>query len=141
MKVINMEISKKIENQLKYVVIVAKFKEKFVFVRHKNRETWEIPGGHIEESEGIIEAAKRELYEETGALNFELFEICDYGVERDAKISYGRLFYAEVSELGELPNSEIGEIKLCYTISNWTYEKIQPILFDLVDKWIGEKND
>ena len=54
-------------NKPDIVVIYAKYKDKFVMCRHKGRKTWEIPGGHIEEGELPELAAKRELYEETGA--------------------------------------------------------------------------
>lgn len=51
-------------------VIAARSKDKWVFCRHKQRDTWEMPGGHREQGETIDEAAKRELWEETGALEF-----------------------------------------------------------------------
>ena len=38
---------------------------------HKERDTWESPGGHIDEGETPLEAAERELYEETGAIDFD----------------------------------------------------------------------
>ena len=40
--------------------------------RHKNRSTWETQGGHIEGGESLIEAAGRELYEESGAVKYLL---------------------------------------------------------------------
>ncbi len=52
---------------LTYVVMCAMYKSKWIFVRHKDRETWEVPGGHIEIGETPDEAACRELYEEAGA--------------------------------------------------------------------------
>lgn len=52
---------------LKFAVIIARTKEGFIFCKHKKRDTWEIPGGHREPGEIIIDTARRELYEETGA--------------------------------------------------------------------------
>ena len=46
---------------LKYAVIVARYKDKWVFGRHKQRDTWEIPGGHREPGETIEQTALREL--------------------------------------------------------------------------------
>ena len=66
----------------KYVVIISEDKSGNVYVKHKERETWEIPGGHIESGESPSEAAKREMIEETGAKDFLLEEICDYSVDR-----------------------------------------------------------
>lgn len=54
---------------LKFAVIVAKANGKWVFCKHKERNTYEIPGGHRENHESILETAKLELQEETGAVN------------------------------------------------------------------------
>jgi len=124
------------DEELKFAVIIAKFNDKFVYVRHKKRETWEVPGGHREPKEAIDDTAKRELKEETGAVKFNIKPICDYlcdySLERENDVkSYGRLYYAEVQELGELPNLEIGEVKLFeHMPENLTYPLIQPILIN-----------
>ena len=52
--------------KLTYVVIGAREEGKWIFVRHKERDSWELPAGHIEPGETSFEAAKRELFEETG---------------------------------------------------------------------------
>ena len=136
------------DNKLKFAVIVSKFNGKFVYVRHKERDTWEVPGGHRELDEDINDTASRELKEETGAIKFIIKPICDYacdysvGSKRTDK-SYGRLYYAEIEELGELPNLEIGEIRLFEDIpENLTYPEIQPTLIQEVVKRqniLGEK--
>jgi 8-oxo-dGTP diphosphatase len=46
---------------LTYSVISAKFKNRWIFVRHHKRTTFEIAGGHIEKGETAYEAAGREL--------------------------------------------------------------------------------
>ena len=55
------------DSQLKFAVIISRADGKWVMCRHKDRETYEIPGGHREDGEKIIDAAIRELKEETGA--------------------------------------------------------------------------
>jgi len=47
------------------VVIVSKYNGKWIYCKHKDRNTWEIPGGHIEPGEDWLTAVKREMYEET----------------------------------------------------------------------------
>ena len=128
------------DKELKFAVIVSKFNGKFVYVRHKKRGTWEVPGGHRELKEAINDTAARELKEETGAVKFNIKPVCDYlcdySVERKkVDKSYGRLYYAEIEELGELPNLEIGEIALFDCMpENLTYPEIQPVLIDRVLK-------
>ena len=62
---------------LKFSVIFAIDQDGFVYVRHQDRSTWEMPGGHIEAGETALEAANRELIEETGAKGFKIVEICN----------------------------------------------------------------
>lgn len=54
------------DSLLKFAVIISKSNDKWVYCRHRARNTYEIPGGHREAGETILETAKRELYEETG---------------------------------------------------------------------------
>ena len=121
------------DRDLTYVVIVAETKGKWIFCKHKDRDTWEIPGGHIEPGEKPVEAAARELQEETGAKAFELKRICAYSVEHEERTSYGLLFHAQVEKLKKMPNSEISEISLDDNLpEKLTYPEIQPDLFHKV---------
>ena len=92
------------ESLIKYVVIVSRYMGKWIFCKNRTRK-WELPGGKREEGEHSINAAKRELYEETGAKNFDIKPVCAYSIN-----SYGVLFFAEVKELGNIPESEIEKI-------------------------------
>lgn len=115
---------------LKFAVITAEYNNKWLFVRHKERTTLEIPGGHREKGEDINVTASRELFEETGAIDFHIEAICDYSVTRNSTPSYGRLFYAQVYKLGELPPLEIAEVISSENLpENLTYKEIQPYLF------------
>ncbi len=128
------------DSKLKFAVIVSEYKGKWVFVRHKDRDTWEVPGGHREQNENIGHTASRELVEETGAKNFILTPICIYSVDRGESESFGQLFYSEICQLGELPNSEIGEMALFDSMpENLTYPLIQPYLFSKVEKYCNNK--
>ena len=82
------------DNKLLFAVIMAKFRGQWLYVRHRDRDTWEIPGGHREENETIYETASRELIEETGAAKFSITPVSIYSVEKeDTKhtVSVGKL--------------------------------------------------
>lgn len=131
------------EEDLKFVVIVSKFKDRYVFAKHKERTTLEVPGGHIELNESSDKAAIRELQEETGAVKFNIKPICDYSVKREnVRENYGRVYYSEIEELGNLPNLEIGEIQLFdHLPKNLTHAEIQPVLFNEVIRRYRRQNE
>ena len=52
------------DKMLKFAVIISKTNGKWVFCKHKERDTLEVPGGHREKGETILETARRELREE-----------------------------------------------------------------------------
>ena len=128
--------------ELTFVIICAVYKKQWVFVRHKDRNTWEIPGGHIEVGETPDEAAKREIYEETGAIKHDLKAICDYSVESVNGKRYGRLYYGQIEALkGEL-EYEIEEIIFSDEWpSRLTYADIQPVLLEEVKRRIRSENN
>ncbi len=118
---------KEIYEPIQYVVIVARYKDSFIFCKHKNRKTYELPGGHVEENESIFQAAARELKEETGALNYTLDFISYYSYG-----AYGALFYANVKELGKLEFEIESLLFQDYMPIDLTYPLIQPRLFHYV---------
>lgn len=100
---------------LKFAVIFAKTQNKYVFCKHRDRDSWEVPGGHRENGENIMETAKRELYEETGALKFDIEPICIYSVTtpdnlNHKKESFGMLFFADIKCFETELHSEIEKI-------------------------------
>ena len=126
--------------KFQFAIISASYKGKWIFVRNKERVTWEIPGGHREVNENINATASRELYEESGATDFEIEPVCDYTVTIGETTTYGRLFYAKVNEFGPLPDSEIGEIKLSESLpEHLTYAEIQPRLLRKVLQHLSDK--
>ncbi len=110
------------------VVCVCRYKDKWVFSKNIKRGGWEIPGGHIESGEDYITAAKRELYEETGATKVKIEPICVYSIS-----TYAILCFAEIEELDRLPNFEIEEIDFFDTLpENLTFPDTHTILFNKV---------
>ncbi len=120
---------------LKFAVIIAKIDDKLIFCKHKERDTYEIPGGHREEGENILDTAKRELYEETGAIDFSIDPVCVYSVTAswnfDGRETFGMLYFANVYELEQELHNEIEKIILVREMSGeWTYPEIQPRLLE-----------
>ncbi len=120
---------------LKFAVIIAKHNGKLVFCKHRQRNTLEIPGGHRENGENISDTARRELYEETGALDFKIEPICVYSVTDennfDGVETFGMLFFAEIFSFEKELHSEIESICLLDGLPDkWTYPLIQPRLIE-----------
>lgn len=126
---------------LKFAVIISKTNGKWVFCKHKERDFYEVPGGHREESENILETAKRELKEETGALDFTISPICVYSVTGKNKVNetgeetYGMLFFADIKSFENELHSEMEKVLITDSlVENWTYPLIQPKLIEEAKK-------
>jgi 8-oxo-dGTP diphosphatase len=104
--------------ELTFAVISTIYQGKWIYVRHRERMSWEIQGGHRESGELINETAKRELFEETGCKEVDLVPICDYSRDDSVIKTFGRLHFAKVKEIGQLPISEIDEVKLFDKLPN-----------------------
>ena len=86
------------DEKLEFAVIVARHGGEWVFCKHRQRDTYECPGGHREAGEAIEQTARRELWEETGAEVFSLAQIGPYSVEDGEKTTYGMFYYAEIEK-------------------------------------------
>ncbi len=123
------------EKLFKFAVIIAKSNNQWVFCKHKDRDTYEVPGGHREAGEDILETAKRELNEETGAIDFNIKPICAYSVTApnnfDGQETFGMLYYADIKSFDEKLCYEIEKVILTDDlVDNWTYPEIQPKLLE-----------
>lgn len=126
---------------LKFAVIVSKTDGKWVFCKHKERDTYEVPGGRREPGETILETAERELREETGAIDFTLKPVCVYSVKGKTRVnqsnteeSFGMLFAAEIFSFEKELHSEMERILVTEKlVENWTYPDIQPKLIEKVN--------
>lgn len=127
------------DSLLKFAVIAAKSNGKWVFCKHKERNTYEIPGGHREKGEDIITAAKRELFEETGAADYNLVPVSVYSVTEQNEFgkeaeTFGMLYFAEINSFSKLPDFEMEKICLFDELpSRLTYPQIQPRLVEKVE--------
>lgn len=125
------------DSLLKFAVIISKSNGKWVFCKHKERDTYEIPGGHREDGESILETAKRELQEETGAVRFHIEPICVYSVTGKTRVNetgeetFGLLCYAEILAFSDKLYSEMEKVVLMEKLpESWTYPFIQPKLIE-----------
>ena len=131
---------------LQFAVIAAKYQGRWVLCKHKERSTWEFPGGHREAGETIEAAAVRELYEETGAAEYRMVPVSVYSVTDQAQSgekqaeSFGMLFSAEISRFDQLPPTFEMEKIECFEKppDNWTYPEIQPLLFQHLRQAAGK---
>lgn len=121
------------ENEIKYAVLAARYQGQWIFCRHKARSTWELPGGHREPGETPLAAARRELYEETGALDADIHIVGCYKLN-----NYGLLCFAAVKNLGAIPaNSEIADIRLTDTRPDELTYSAHAQLFYWVQGWLN----
>ena len=108
---------------LKYVVVCSWYKGQWLFSRKKGSDAWETQGGHIEPGETPEQAAKRELYEESGVKDATLYYVC----------ANGAVFFADVNVLGELPESEMEEAKLFDSLpEKLAYPRVTPVLLEKI---------
>lgn len=114
----------------KFVVVLSRYQNKILLSRHHERTTWETQGGHIEEGETPMESARRELFEESGALDYVIKPLFDYEAGDEGGSAAGMVFYADVQTLSQLPASEMAETSVFKSLpENLTYPGITPRLF------------
>ena len=100
---------------------------------------------HREAGENILETAKRELQEETGAIKFEIKPICIYSVIGKTRVNdtgeetFGLLCFAEITEFAKELHSEMEKVILVDELpENWTDPLIYP---KLIEKYLQMKNN
>lgn len=127
------------DEKLKFAVIISKTDGKWIFCKHKERNTYEVPGGHREPGETILETARRELQEETGAIDFDITPLCVYSVTGKTKVNetiddketFGMLYFANIRTFEKELHSEIEKIMITDQLpTEWTYPLIQPKLLE-----------
>lgn len=126
---------------LRFAVVISKADGKWVFCKHKDRNTFEVPGGRRESGESILDTAMRELQEETGAMDFTIEPVCIYSVTGKNRVNdtgeemFGMLYFAEISKLEAELHSEMEKVCLFDELpSEWTYPLIQPVLIQEAER-------
>ena len=112
---------------VKYVVVCTFYRGKLLLSRHRERLTWETQGGRIEPGETALDAARRELYEESGVREAKFYPVCDYLGVNPPRQANGTVYLAVAEELGALPRSEMAEAALFDALpENLTYPNVTP---------------
>ncbi len=121
----------------KYVVVCSYYKGQWLLSRHVKRDTWETQGGHVEPGETPLEAAKRELYEESGVQDAKVYPVCDYYGYNSKSHANGMVFLAKIHSFGELPESEMKETRLFAKLpGDLTYPDVTPVLIGEAEKFM-----
>lgn len=131
-------------NELKtyrYVVVLSEYERKILLSQHRKRDTWETQGGHIEPGETPLDAARRELYEESGAVEFTIEPVFDYWAGDQNSESNGMVFHARITKLAAIPEeSEMVRIQLFDALPDTlTYPGITPHLFRRLEEMKGKR--
>lgn len=86
------------ENEAGHVLVICRYKGKWVLTNHTKRGM-EFPGGKVEKNETPVQAAYREVYEETGGEANQLTPIGEYKVFDSAGSFIKAVFYAELTAI------------------------------------------
>ena len=115
---------------IRFVVVCSFYNDKLLLSYHSGHKSWETQGGHIEAGESPEEAARRELYEESGVSDAELVPVCDYYAYDSEGASNGRVYATIVHQLDPLPPNEMSKIQTFDVLpENLTYPFVTPVLF------------
>lgn len=85
----------------RHVLVICRYSGKWVLTRHNERGL-EFPGGKVEADESLQGAAKREVYEETGAHVKELEWFAEY-VVHSANPFCKTVFIGSVEKVDKIP--------------------------------------
>ena len=88
------------EREAGHVLVICRYKGNWVLTRHSKRGL-EFPGGKVEKGESIVQAALREVFEETGGEAGQLIPLGEYKVLDPTGSFIKAVFYAELTALIE----------------------------------------
>lgn len=88
------------EEKAKHVFVICQYRDAWLLTKHKNRGL-EFPGGKVEAGESLEDAARREVFEETGATLMGIKQFAEYRVtsERDSFVK--AVFWGEINNIRE----------------------------------------
>jgi 8-oxo-dGTP diphosphatase len=122
------ELASNIYRPLLITFMVIRHNQDFLLVHHRQRQTWELPGGHIEAGENARDCAARELFEETGQRveQLDFRAVLKYHAPPDSRVYWGihhGIYYGTLFS-GELPSpAPFRENEEIERITFWDGEK------------------
>jgi 8-oxo-dGTP diphosphatase len=87
----------------RHVLVVCRYLDQWVLTDHKLRG-FEFPGGKVESGETITEAAKREVFEETGGIVKNVLYLGQYRVNRESDPFIKSVYFAQLETMVEKDN-------------------------------------
>jgi 8-oxo-dGTP diphosphatase len=91
------------QQKAKHVLVICQYKDAWYLTNHKVRGL-EFPGGKVEQGESLTEAAHREVYEETGAIMGDLFQLGEYRVTDDKNLFVKAVFWGKIKTIDKTNN-------------------------------------
>ncbi|MEH7074670.1 RNA deprotection pyrophosphohydrolase [Neobacillus drentensis] len=86
------------QENAKHVLVICQRGEEWLLTNHKKRGL-EFPGGKMESGETLEQAARREAYEETGAVLGELIFLAEYKFSDPIKTIVKAVFWGKVKKI------------------------------------------
>lgn len=90
--------SQSFQEKVMHVLVICQLGNDWILTRHKKRGL-EFPGGKVEAGETLEAAARREVYEETGAILSELLRLGEYRVLDPKGAFVKAVFYGRVKQI------------------------------------------
>ena len=126
-------------NKYMFTAVCSNFDGKWLLSMHEERDTWETQGGHIEKGETPLECARRELFEESGVTDADIYPLCDYWGFDSHGSANGMVFLAIVHSTDKLPEeSEMQSIGLFDSLPDeLTYPQVTPKFFKEAERLLS----
>lgn len=116
----------------KYALVLTIHNKQLLFSRHRDRLTWEIQAGKVENGESVEHAAERELFEESGVTPKTVTPLFDYWAGQNGSGDWGRVFVATVDRIEQIPpESEMVEVRWLEEVPSaeeLTYPWMRPVI-------------